>query len=176
MAVVAGQAGFIPPGNKHVNFGFFDPKYPSTNKTSEDYKQHLGVDLRAIAGTPILSNCNGHVITNYTGVMVEQSYVVIKSDRGYEFVFGHIRSDLKPNQRIKSGELVGFIKSNPAEGDHLHFGLNIFSVARASGVHWTQKWGWGKAPGNETVDHALALGWRDPLKMPFSNFACMVAA
>jgi murein DD-endopeptidase MepM/ murein hydrolase activator NlpD len=144
-----------PSGRVH---GFFDPVY----RASEN-RQHLGVDLPARSGTPVVSPVDGVITANRTtGVAAGSAFLVIReTSTGAEHVLGHVTSTIQPGTTAASvnrGEFVGTV-SDWGTNSHVHWGLNIRGVPRSVQSGPGGNWGWGRAPASATESQALARGW-----------------
>jgi murein DD-endopeptidase MepM/ murein hydrolase activator NlpD len=90
---------------------------------------HLGTDLRAPVGHPILAPTGGKVVLArnlfYTG------YTVIL-DHGYGLftIYGHMsKLKVKEGAEVKKGILIGLAgATGRASGPHLHWGVNLHGV------------------------------------------------
>jgi murein DD-endopeptidase MepM/ murein hydrolase activator NlpD len=85
---------------------------------------HTGIDLKAPAGTPVVSASDGKVV--FMHAYQDQRYgyyVVIKHVNGFYALYGHLaRIQVKLNQELKSGDRIGDVGRTGAAGyPHLHF-------------------------------------------------------
>lgn len=133
-------------------WGYFDPEY-----LRDEDRQHLGLDLPADAGDPVVSPVTGVVITDKTdNADIMQAYMVIREDgTGVEHVLGHVRSTVGLG-RVERGKPVATVR-DWGERSHVHWGANRLGVAQAL----NDKWGWGRAPAGATRAKAEARGWLD---------------
>ncbi len=87
-------------------------------------KMHTGIDFTAKTGTPIYAAGNGSVVS--PGKMGGSGYglhVVISHGFGYHTLYAHMsRSAVRPGQRVKRGDLIGYIgSSGRSTAPHLHY-------------------------------------------------------
>lgn len=86
-------------------------------------RPHLGIDLAAPKGTPILAAQAGTVI--YTGREFRGygKMVLIESGNGWATLYAHFDKILvSEGQRVRQGEIVGAMgRTGRATGVHLHF-------------------------------------------------------
>jgi murein DD-endopeptidase MepM/ murein hydrolase activator NlpD len=88
------------------------------------YKAHLGTDLGASRGTPILAVSDGRVI--FSGRMGGYGKVIkIRHADNYVSLYAHqSRLKAKRGDLIKKGQVIGYVGSTGrSTGPHLHFGL-----------------------------------------------------
>lgn len=86
-------------------------------------RPHLGIDLAAPKGTPILASMSGTVI--YTGREFKGygKMVLIESGEGWATLYAHFDKILvAEGQKIHKGEVIGAMgRTGRATGVHLHF-------------------------------------------------------
>ena len=134
---------------------FMDPLYDPVKKVAN----HLGIDMNADLGQPIISHIAGKLI-NIIAPWTEEECVIIRGETAC-YLFGHIRSSLTlgGDLSVKVGTEIGRIIPYPASRPHLHFGVNrmgFIIIDRPSG------WGWGRCPFSATKLQVFARGWDDP--------------
>ncbi len=141
----------------HLSAGFL---------TSADEVRHgsqlLGLELRADAGTPVLSPVSGIIIGNRTGtdVPADQRWLILRDTAsGQEHVFGHLVSPLQPGEEVRAGEQLGEIASGSG-GHRLHWGINRLGIWQA--VDTAAGWGWEHGPAEADAEQVHARGWIDP--------------
>ncbi len=111
-----------PVSNKNLNrvasgFGYrVDPLY-------KDYRLHAGLDFAAPSGTPIYATADGIVQTAGFNTDGYGNKVVINHGYGYQTLYGHmVRVKAKAGQRVKRGEVIGYIGSTgKSTGPHCHY-------------------------------------------------------
>ncbi len=86
-------------------------------------RPHLGVDLAAPKGTPVLSAQNGMVIYAGRDFRGYGRMVLVESGNGIATLYAHFdRIYVTEGQRVHSGEILGAMgRSGRATGVHLHF-------------------------------------------------------
>lgn len=85
-------------------------------------RQHQGIDISALAGTPSRAAAAGTVIQAGS----QQGYgltIVIRHPSGHSTLYAHqSRLAAAAQQPIKAGQIVGYVgRTGDADGDHLHF-------------------------------------------------------
>lgn len=108
--------------NKSLNrvasgFGYrVDPLY-------KDYRLHAGLDFAAPSGTPIYATADGVVQAAGFNTDGYGNKVVINHGYGYQTLYGHmVRVKAKVGQRVKRGEVIGYIGSTgKSTGPHCHY-------------------------------------------------------
>lgn len=96
-------------------------------------RPHLGIDLAAPTGTPILAAADGVVVSRgRRGGYGKQ--VVLKHPGGYETYYGHLSRfarGIKPGARVNQGESIGFVGATGlATGPHLDYRIKARGVFR----------------------------------------------
>lgn len=120
--LLAATPAIQPVSNKDLSrmasgFGYrIDPVYKTV-------KMHAGLDFAAPQGTPIYSTADGVVKLAGNSGNGYGNYVVVNHGYGYETLYGHqYRIKVKPGQRVKRGELIGWVGSTgKSTGPHLHY-------------------------------------------------------
>lgn len=160
---------WISPVDPVVSSPFFDPTYPA-----QFYRQHLGVDLTAAAGTSVVSPVSGQILHNETGrADINEAYLIVEdASSGFEHVLAHVSSDLRVGAIVRQGQVIATVRAWPGEPNraHVHWGINRNSALPANG------WGWGRAPASVTESQALARGWINPSRLADTAPAAAVAA
>ena len=89
-------------------------------------KMHNGLDFTAPQGTPIYATGDGQVTTAGMGSGTG-NHVIINHGYGYETEYMHmVRIKAKPGQRIKRGEVIGWVGNTGAStGPHCHYEVHI---------------------------------------------------
>lgn len=87
------------------------------------YRWHYGTDLDLSTGDPVMSCFDGVVRIAQYNAGGYGYYVLIRHYNGLETLYGHLsRIDVKVNQVVKAGELIGLGGSTGrSSGPHLHF-------------------------------------------------------
>ncbi len=88
-------------------------------------RPHLGLDLAAPRGTPILASQGGVVIYAGSGFSGYGRFVIIENETGWATFYGHLDKILVKNgDPIAQGQTIGKMgKTGRASGNHLHFEL-----------------------------------------------------
>ncbi|MGZ3780584.1 MAG: M23 family metallopeptidase [Pseudobdellovibrionaceae bacterium] len=86
-------------------------------------RPHLGIDLAATKGTPILASQNGTVIYAGREFRGYGKMVLIESGSGWATLYAHFDKILvAEGQRVHQGEVIGAMgRTGRATGVHLHF-------------------------------------------------------
>ena len=89
-------------------------------------KMHNGLDFTAPQGTPIYATGDGQVTTAGMGSGTG-NHVIINHGYGYETEYMHmVRIKAKPGQRIKRGEVIGWVGNTGAStGPHCHYEVHV---------------------------------------------------
>jgi len=96
-------------------------------------RPHLGIDLAAPTGTPVLAAADGVVVSRgQRGGYGKQ--VVLKHPGGYETYYGHLSRfarGIKTNVTVNQGETIGFVGATGlATGPHLDYRIKARGVFR----------------------------------------------
>lgn len=88
-------------------------------------RMHYGVDLANRTGTPVKATMSGTVIVIGHQPLGYGNYIVIRHERGFQSLYGHLSKILVRNgQRISQGQKIGEMgSSGRSTGSHLHFSL-----------------------------------------------------
>lgn len=91
-------------------------------------KMHLGVDLAAPRGTPILAPGDGRVkLAGRRGI--SGKLVVLRHAQDYETIFAHLHSiapEIRAGARVRQKQVIGTVGSTGrSTGPHLHYGMKI---------------------------------------------------
>ena len=98
------------------------------------YRQHTGVDLGGVYGSPIVAAASGVVISvinpyqgRNTGGSGYGNYVVIDHGGGVSTLYAHLQKTLvSVGQRVSAGERIGLCgATGTATGAHLHFEVRV---------------------------------------------------
>jgi murein DD-endopeptidase MepM/ murein hydrolase activator NlpD len=85
---------------------------------------HLGIDIKAGAGSPIKATASG--IVSFSGWSGNNgNLVVVEHGMGFSTYYAHNNKNLvKVGQRVKKGEVIGHVGSTGnAQGAHLHYSV-----------------------------------------------------
>ena len=109
-----------------IHFQWPLKKYKITQKfNSFKRPPHLGVDLKASRGTPVLSIYSGKVVyadQKFTGY---GKIVIIEHNPYWTSLYSHLSQiKVKLGQKVKQGQTIGAVGSTGrSSGPHLHFEL-----------------------------------------------------
>jgi murein DD-endopeptidase MepM/ murein hydrolase activator NlpD len=101
-----------------------------------DQQTHLGVDLAALAHTPVPAANDGTVVyADDLGIYGQ--CVIIDHGLGLQSLYGHLsRIDVKVGDRMHKGQILGHTgDTGLAGGDHLHFGT-VISGEQVNPIEW----------------------------------------
>ncbi len=90
---------------------------------------HMGVDIAAPAGSPIVAAASG-VVRMAEMLFLTGNTILIDHGYGLETSYAHLsRLDVKPGQRVRQGEQIGLLgATGRVTGPHLHWGMEWFEV------------------------------------------------
>jgi murein DD-endopeptidase MepM/ murein hydrolase activator NlpD len=120
--IVSPQKGLlsnpVPEGQYGSSFGLRQD--PLKNTTAN--KMHWGLDIKAPAGTPVLSAGEGKA-TVITGHNDYGNFVVIDHGNGLQTAYAHMDSvSIKNGESVKQGQEIGKVgNTGRSTGPHLHF-------------------------------------------------------
>jgi murein DD-endopeptidase MepM/ murein hydrolase activator NlpD len=90
---------------------------------------HMGVDIAAPAGSPIVAAAGG--IVRFAGeLFLTGNTILIDHGYGLETSYAHLsRIDVRPGQRLRQGEQIGLVgATGRVTGPHLHWGMEWFEI------------------------------------------------
>jgi len=92
--------------------------------------RHKGIDMAGPVGTPIYATADG-IVGRAQWVRGYGKYIEINHGNEIQTRYGHMsRLNVKPNARVKSGDLIGFMGSTGrSTGSHLHYEVRISGEA-----------------------------------------------
>jgi len=90
-------------------------------------RPHMGIDIAAPSGTPILASADGVVIIANR----EAEYgrlVCLDHGHGYTTMYGHLQDiHVKPGDRVQAGQILGTVgTSGNTTGPHLHYEVRMY--------------------------------------------------
>ena len=90
---------------------------------------HMGVDIAAPAGSPIVAAAGG-VVRFAAELFLTGNTILIDHGYGLETSYAHLsRIDVKPGQRLRQGEQIGLVgATGRVTGPHLHWGMEWFQL------------------------------------------------
>lgn len=118
---VPGDPLFFPlPGReKRVKNDWYDGR-------TEDTRYHMGTDIKAPEGTPILA-CRGGEVLLIGYHDIPGYYVVVRDAAGYEYHYYHmvrLTDFLAEGQVVAAGDLLGHVgDTGNSDTDHLHLSI-----------------------------------------------------
>lgn len=126
--VIAEKISFIAPVSAGNVIGEWSADVPVFSNTMEDYRVHLGVDIKAEAGTPVYAAADGTVESVEFHPMMGQSIVITHAD-GYKTVYRNMQTriptGIEAGTTVKAGDEIGYVGDTAlieiAEEPHLHF-------------------------------------------------------
>ena len=87
-------------------------------------KMHRGTDFAAPKGTPVMASGDG-IVTRAKWCGGGGNCIKIKHNSTYQTIYAHLSkfaSWIKPNVRVKQGQIIGFVGSTgKSTGPHLHY-------------------------------------------------------
>lgn len=91
---------------------------------------HKGLDMAGPVGTPIYATADG-IVGRAQWLGGYGNYIEINHGNEIQTRYGHMsRLNVKPNTRVKSGDLIGFMGSTGrSTGSHLHYEVRIAGEA-----------------------------------------------
>ncbi|GFO68739.1 peptidase M24 [Geomonas limicola] len=101
-----------------------------------DQQNHLGIDLAALAHTPVPAANTGKVVyADDLGIYGQ--CVIIDHGLGLQTLYGHLsRIAVKAGDQVKKGQAIGNTgDTGLAGGDHLHFGV-VVSGEQVNPIEW----------------------------------------
>ena len=111
--------------------GIVTGTYGSTRiLNGEPRSPHLGVDVTAAAGTPIVAPTEG-VVALVADYFFTGNTVVIDHGYGLTSLYAHLsRVDVKTGDRVAQGDVIGLMgATGRATGPNLHWGVDLSGVA-----------------------------------------------
>ena len=122
MTMVANfQDGFVWPARGRIS-GVYGSQRILNGKPRAP---HLGVDIAAPTGSPVVAASAGIVSLTHEGMFFTGKTIQIDHGLGVGTIYIHLSKVLvKEGQRVRKGQLIGRIgKTGRATGPHLHWGL-----------------------------------------------------
>lgn len=110
--------------------------YPTSGRLSSSYgyrtdpftgvrRMHYGLDIANRTGTDVKATMSGAVVVIADQPLGYGKYIVIRHDRGFQSLYGHLDTILvRKGQRVSQGQKIGKMgSSGRSTGTHLHFSL-----------------------------------------------------
>jgi len=91
---------------------------------------HLGLDIAAAKGTPVLATAAGTVSLVHEDMVLSGKTVLLDHGHGVSSVYIHLSEiDVAEGQLLSQGQQIGSVgATGRASGPHLHWGVNWFGV------------------------------------------------
>tara|TARA_R110002126_G_scaffold291771_1_gene457523 strand:- start:4087 stop:4947 length:861 start_codon:yes stop_codon:yes gene_type:complete len=149
--ILINESSFVfPIGNDNFNVGYDNQGlgYGVKNKVLDREKSlhnsdygggdaahrerggHLGIDIFAPKGTPLVACVNGEIYGIKLGISVGGNTVNIKGDDGKNYYYAHLDSvnnELEEGDKINKGEFLGTVgNTGSASGSHPHLHFSIY--------------------------------------------------
>lgn len=127
---IAGPGGCITPETGPVGSGYF--QWPVGNHFLSGFdftSYHLGIDLAAAEGTPVIASDSGTVVYAGWNDSGYGNLVAIDHNNGYKTIYAHLSSVLvQCGQNITSGNMIGLSgNTGKSTGGHLHYEIRLGS-------------------------------------------------
>lgn len=105
---------------------------------------HLGIDVFARAGTPVLAPLDGEVLSvTYNADPLDYGHTLFVQHDGFVTLYGHLGASLpgllRPGQSVRAGQLIAHLGDWPENGGwsaHLHFQLISDLMEQRAGNFW----------------------------------------
>lgn len=97
----------------------------------EPRRPHLGVDIAAPAGTPVVAAAEGTVVLAREGLYFNGGMVVLDHGHGVTTSYSHLSVvRVRESERVRQGAAIGAIgATGRVTGAHLHWGISLFDTA-----------------------------------------------
>jgi murein DD-endopeptidase MepM/ murein hydrolase activator NlpD len=90
-------------------------------------RPHMGIDISAPTGTPIVAPADGIVLS--AGREAEYGLLIcVDHGHGFTTMFGHLKEiRVKPGDRVKMGQMIGTVGTTGyTTGPHLHYEVRTY--------------------------------------------------
>ena len=135
------DGAFLRLPNSARKAGFAEHRTYKYKGQTIDRQVHLGIDLAAVAHSPVLASGKGKVaFARYIGIYGKT--VIIDHGFGLFSTYSHLSAlDVKEGQIVSKGEIMGRTGSTGlAGGDHLHFGILVHNTFVNPVEWWDGTW------------------------------------
>jgi murein DD-endopeptidase MepM/ murein hydrolase activator NlpD len=127
---IAGPGGCVTPETGPVGSGYFQWPVPNHFLSGFDFTSyHLGIDLAAAEGTPVIASDSGTVVYAGWNDSGYGNLVAIDHNNGYKTIYAHLSSILvQCGQNVTSGNMIALSgNTGKSTGGHLHFEIRLGS-------------------------------------------------
>ncbi len=126
------QAPTVPTLALPLENGILSKEYSDKmlvySTTMEDYRTHMGIDINASLGSPVLAAADGTVVDIYNDAMTGRC-IKIEHDGGLSSIYRNLSDTaaegLAVGNKVKCGEVIGYVGESSmieiAQEPHLHF-------------------------------------------------------
>lgn len=120
------RSGFVWPSKGRISGVYGSQRILN----GQPRQPHLGVDVAAPTGTPVVAAADGVVALAHDGMFFTGKTVHIDHGLGLGTVYAHLSAlTVRQGQRVKKGQTIGRIgKTGRATGPHLHWGMTLGAV------------------------------------------------
>ena len=98
---------------------------------------HNGIDLGVSAGTNVLAQISGRVVS-LPQYQDASPNVYVQTDDGYIVTFGHVNSSLQPGTVIKPDTVIGTVieQTIRTKGDNSHLHISVWKIQENESVRF----------------------------------------
>jgi len=120
------QAGFVWPARGRISGVFGSQRILNGVPRAP----HLGLDVAAPVGTPVVAAAGGIVRLDHTDMFYTGGTLIIDHGHGVSTLYIHLSAvEVKNGDRVAQGQRIGAVgATGRATGPHLHWGLHWFDV------------------------------------------------
>ncbi len=127
---IAGPGGCVTPESGTLGSGYFSWPVGQHYLSGFDFSgSHLGIDIAAGVGTPVVASDGGTVVYAGWNDSGYGNLVAIDHNNGYKTIYAHLSTIyVTCGQNINGGTMIGLSGSTgKSTGGHLHFEIRYFS-------------------------------------------------
>jgi murein DD-endopeptidase MepM/ murein hydrolase activator NlpD len=120
------EKGFVWPAQGRISGVYGSQRILN----GEPRAPHLGLDIAAPVGTPVVAAAEGIVRLEHTDMFYTGGTLIIDHGHGVSTLYIHLSAvEVKTGERVKQGQRIGAVgMTGRATGPHLHWGLHWFDV------------------------------------------------